>query len=104
MSIQTGMKMYNSQLSPFAARCRLAIYAKDLDVEFLDMPDPALEAAFSRLAPMHTVHLLVDGETVLPASATISEVSEDRVLRAELPPADPVTRHRLRRPSAPAAL
>ncbi|MEP0709229.1 MAG: glutathione S-transferase family protein [Parvibaculum sp.] len=96
MSIQTGMKMYNSQLSPFAARCRLAIYAKDLDVELLDMPDPALEAEFSRLAPMHKVPLLVDGETVVPESETICEYLEDRGLGTSLRPDDPVTTARMR--------
>jgi glutathione S-transferase len=96
MSIQTGMKMYNSQLSPFAARCRLAIYAKDLDVELLDMPDPALEAEFSRLAPMHKVPLLIDGETVVPESEVICEYLEDKGLGISLRPDDPVATARMR--------
>lgn len=88
MSIATGMKMYNSQLSPFAARCRIAIYAKDLDVELIEMPDPAMEEEFSRLAPMHKVPLLVDGDVVVPESATICEYLEDRGLGLSLRPAD----------------
>ncbi len=89
MSIATGMKMYNSQLSPYAARCRIAIYAKDLDVELVEMPDPAAEEEFSRLAPMHKVPLLVDGDVVVPESGTICEYLEDRGLGLSLRPADP---------------
>ena len=96
MSIPTGMKMYNAQLSPYAARCRLAIYAKELEVEFLDMPDPALEEEFNRLTPMHKVPLLVDGETVVPESETICEYFEDRGLGVSLRPGDPVKVARMR--------
>lgn len=96
MSIPTGMKMYNSQLSPYAARCRLAIYAKDLEIEFLDMPDPALEEEFSRLAPMHKVPLLIDGDTVVPESETICEYLEDRGLGVSLRPEEPAMAARMR--------
>ena len=33
------MQLYNSQLSPFSSRIRIQIYAKGLDVEFLEPPD-----------------------------------------------------------------
>lgn len=89
MSIPTGMKMYNSQLSPYAARCRLAIYAKDLDIEFLDMPNAELEPEFSRIAPMHKIPLLVDGATLVPESEVICEYLEDRGLGVSLRPGDP---------------
>jgi glutathione S-transferase len=73
MGIATGMKMYNSQLSPYAMRCRMTIYAKDLDVEFLEMPDPDLEQEFHRIAPMHKVPVLIDGDVIVPESETICE-------------------------------
>lgn len=96
MSISTGMKMYNAQLSPFAARCRLAIYAKELDVEFLDMPNPELEEEFSRIAPMHKVPLLVDGATIVPESETICEYLEDRGLGTSLRSGDAAAVARMR--------
>ncbi|MAU62017.1 MAG: hypothetical protein CMI62_14965 [Parvibaculum sp.] len=96
MGITTGMKMYNAQLSPYAARCRMAIYAKELDVEFLDMPNPDLEEEFNRLAPMHKVPLLVDGGIVVPESETICEYLEDRGLGVPLRPKDPAAAARMR--------
>lgn len=96
MGIPTGMKMYDSQLSPFAARCRLAIYAKDLEVELLRMPDPALEVEFNRLAPMRKVPVLVDGETIVPESSVICEYLEDRGLGLSLRPNDPARLAKMR--------
>lgn len=96
MGLQTGMKMYNSQLSPFAARCRIAIYAKDLDVELIDLPDPAHEEAFGRIAPMRKIPVLVDGETVIPESETICEYLEDRGLGPSLRPDDPAVCAKMR--------
>lgn len=96
MGITTGMKMYNAQLSPYAARCRMAIYAKDLDVEFLDMPAPELEEEFSRLAPMHKVPLLVDGDVTVPESETICEYLEDKGLGVSLRPKDAASAARMR--------
>ncbi|MFN4353270.1 glutathione S-transferase family protein [Parvibaculum sp.] len=96
MSIQTGMKMYNSQLSPFAARCRMVIYAKDLDVWLIDLPDPAHEAEFTSLAPMGKIPLLVDGGTVVPESDTICEYLEDKGLGVSLRPDAPADRAKMR--------
>jgi len=96
MGIKTGMKMYSSQLSPFASRCRMAVYAKDLEVEFLDMPDPDLEEEFSRLAPMHKVPLLVDGDVIVPESETICEYLEDKGLGVSLRPKDAASIARMR--------
>ncbi|MBC7104002.1 MAG: glutathione S-transferase N-terminal domain-containing protein [Parvibaculum sp.] len=88
MGIATGMKMYNAQLSPYATRCRMAIYAKDLDVEFLDMPDPDLEQEFHRVAPMGKVPVLIDGDVIVPESETICEYLEDKGLGWLLRPTD----------------
>lgn len=95
MGLPTGMKMYNSQLSPFAARCRVAIYAKDLDVELVDLADPSDET-FVRIAPMHKIPVLVDGETVVPESETICEYLDDKGLGVSLRPDDPALRARMR--------
>ena len=96
MGIATGMKMYNAQLSPFATRCRMAIYAKELDVEFLDMPDPDLEEAFHRIAPMRKVPVLIDGDVVVPESEAICEYLEYKGLGRPLRPADAASIARMR--------
>lgn len=96
MGIQTGMKIYSSQLSPFAARCRIAIYAKDLDVELIDLPDPAHEAEFTRLAPMQKIPVLVDGATAVPESETICEYLEDKGIGIPLRPDTPADRAKMR--------
>ncbi|MBX3446289.1 MAG: glutathione S-transferase family protein [Parvibaculaceae bacterium] len=96
MGIPTGMKMYNSQLSPFAARCRIAIYAKDLDVELIDLADPAHDEAFGRIAPMRKIPVLVDGGTVVPESETICEYLDDKGLGVSLRPDDPAAIARMR--------
>lgn len=96
MGIATGMKMYSSQLSPYATRCRMAIYAKDLDVEFLEMPDPDLEQEFHRVAPMGKVPVLVDGDVIVPESETICEYLEDKGLGRSLRPVDAASIARMR--------
>lgn len=96
MGIQTGMKMYNSQLSPFAARCRIAIYAKDLDVDLIELPDPAHAAEFASMAPMGKIPLLVDGAAVVPESDTICEYFEDKGLGVALRPDTPEDKAKMR--------
>lgn len=92
-----GMKLYNSQLSPYSARVRLAIYAKGLDVEIVDgFSTPKLEAELERLNPMQKVPLLVDGDTVIPESEVICEYFEDMHMGVSLRPDEPDARARMR--------
>ncbi len=92
-----GMKLYNSQLSPYSARVRLAIYAKGLDVEIVDgFSTPELEAELERLSPMQKVPLLVDDDTVIPESDVICEYFEDMKLGVSLRPDEPRMRARMR--------
>lgn len=80
------MKLYNAQLSPFAARCRLAIYAKDIDVEMIDVGPGDVPLELDTLTPMHKVPLLVHGDVVVPESETICEYLEDLGLGTPLRP------------------
>ncbi|MDO8838807.1 MAG: glutathione S-transferase family protein [Parvibaculum sp.] len=80
------MKLYNAQLSPFAARCRLSIYAKGVDVEMIDVGPGAVPPELDTLTPMHKVPLLVHGDVVVPESETICEYLEDLNLGASLRP------------------
>ncbi len=91
------MRLFNSQLSPYSARVRLAIYAKGLDVEIVDgFGTPELERELEGLNPMHKVPTLVcDGEA-LPESEIICEYLDDAGLGLPLRPDDPKERARMR--------
>lgn len=68
--------MYDSQLSPFSARCRMVIYAKGLDVAIKEMPGAITAEEFVRLTPMHKVPTLTVGEAVIPESQVICDYLE----------------------------
>ncbi|MEA1650024.1 glutathione S-transferase family protein [Nitrospirillum sp. BR 11164] len=92
------MKLYSLALSPFAARVRAAIYAKDLAVDILTPPeDWRTSPAFRALNPMVRVPVLVldDGRSI-PESAVIVEYLEDAFPAVPLRPADPVDHARVR--------
>ena len=92
-----SMKLYNSQLSPYSARVRLAIYAKGLDVKIVDgFSTPELEAELGKLSPMQKVPVLVHDDVVVPESEVICEYLEDLGLGTPLRPEDPAARARMR--------
>jgi glutathione S-transferase len=87
------MHLYNFDLSPFAARCRLAIYRKALPIEIVPPPEGGPRSdEYRALNPMGKVPALVlDDGAVIPESEVILEYLEDRfpdpALRPELPEA-----------------
>ncbi|WP_044561631.1 glutathione S-transferase family protein [Azospirillum sp. B4] len=92
------MKLYSLALSPFAARARAAIYAKDLAIDILAPPeDWRTSPAFRALNPMVRVPVLVldDGRSI-PESGVIVEYLEDAFPATPLRPADPVDLARVR--------
>ena len=90
------MTLYNARLSPFAARCRIAIYAKGLDVEMLDIPVGALPAELVSLNPMNKLPTLVHDGFAVPESEVICEYLEDLELGPSLRPETPEARARVR--------
>lgn len=73
------MKLYSAGLSPFAARARLAVYAKGLDIDIVSPPASGTKSPeYLALNPMGKVPALVlnDG-SVIPESDTIVEYLED---------------------------
>ncbi|NIJ41788.1 glutathione S-transferase [Parvibaculum indicum] len=90
------MQMYNAQLSPYSARCRIAIQAKGLDVELLPISDDAVKARLAALTPMHKVPTLIDGDHVIPESDVICEYFEEKGEGPALLPADPAARAQVR--------
>lgn len=83
------MKLYSLDLSPFAARVRVAIYAKSLPVEIVPPPEGGTKSdAYLAINPMGRVPVLVaaDGFT-LPESDTIVEYLADLYPESGLRPA-----------------
>jgi glutathione S-transferase len=90
------MKLYNSNLSPFASRCRIQIYDKGLDVQVVDPPGGTGSDAYKAINPTGKVPALeVDG-TVIPESEAICEFLEDRFPEKPLRPANDLDRARMR--------
>jgi glutathione S-transferase len=81
------MKLYSNNLSPFAARPRIAIYAKGLDVQILESPGGDAYRAITPLGRVPT--LVLDDGTVLPESDVIVEYLEDAFATPSLRPATP---------------
>lgn len=72
------MKLYSMNLSPFAARARMAIYAKGLDVEITPPPADTKSPEYLAINPFGKIPCLDTGEHKIPESETILEYIEDR--------------------------
>ena len=90
------MQMYNSQLSPYSARCRIAIYAKGLDVELLSISDEANRVRLAEITPMHKVPTLIDNGHIIPESEVICEYLEEKGEGPALMPQDLLARVQIR--------
>ncbi|WP_119303815.1 glutathione S-transferase family protein [Dongia deserti] len=73
------MKLYSLPLSPYSARVRAAIYAKQLDIEIVMPPEGWRQSEeFRQLNPARRVPVLIlDDGTALPESGVIVEYLED---------------------------
>lgn len=85
------MKLYSSDLSPFASRPRVAIYAKNLPVEILPPAGGDTKSAdYLAINPMGRLPALVlDDGTVIPESDTIVEYLADAFPQSGLRPKTP---------------
>ncbi len=87
------MKLYGSDLSPFAARCRMQFLAKGLDIPMEPAPDGLKSDTFTRINPLQRIPALVlDSGRALPESIVICEYIEDLYPEPPLRPADPEQR------------
>lgn len=84
------MKLYSAPLSPFAARVRLAIYRKGLDVEIVPPAGGGPKSeAFLALNPMGQIPVLELGSgAAIAESAVILEFLEDAFPTPSLRPAN----------------
>lgn len=91
------MKLYSVDLSPFAARVRLAIYAKNLPVEIVPPPGDLKSAEFKSINPIGKVPALaLDDGVTLPESETIADYLADLFPDSGLKPSDPLAGARVR--------
>jgi len=91
------VKLYDLDHSPFAARVRMAIYAKKLPIALVTPPGGARSAAYRAINPLGLVPALVlDDGAVLVESEIIVEYLEDRFPVPALRPVSPEERARAR--------
>jgi glutathione S-transferase len=90
------MKLFSLPASPFAARCRMMIYAKNLPVEIVAPPGGPRSDAFEAISPMRKVPALDTGEGVIPESDTIVEFLEDHFPEPPMRPATSLQRSKAR--------
>lgn len=84
------MKLYSAELSPFASRPRVAIYAKNLPIEIMPHPGDLKSPEYLAINPIGKLPALVlDDGTVIPESDTIVEYLADAFPDARLRPAKP---------------
>lgn len=92
------MKLYSADLSPFAARVRLAIYRKGLDIAIVPPPEAGLNSPeFLARNPIGQIPALeLDSGITLAESSVILEYLEDAFPTPALRPADPEQAARMR--------
>jgi len=91
------MKLYQANLSPFASRCRIQMYAKGIDdIEVCDPPGGISSDEYKTLNPTGKIPALeIDGR-VLGESEVICEYLEDVYPEPSLRPEDPWERAQMR--------
>ena len=89
-------KLYSVSFSPFAARCRIAIYAKGLDIKIVLPHSDVGSEGLKRLNPTAKVPFLQAADHLLTESEVICEYLEDLNPQTPLRPADPYNCARMR--------
>jgi glutathione S-transferase len=85
--LETQMKLYQSNLSPYASRCRIQMYAKGIDdIELCEPPGGISSDEFKKVNPSGKIPALeVDG-LVLGEAQIICEYLEDKYPEPSLRP------------------
>jgi glutathione S-transferase len=91
------MKLYSANLSPFASRARMAVYAKGLPVEISGPPEGGTRGeAYLAINPMGKMPCLVIEGAGVPESEVILEYLEDKFPTPSLRPESAEDRARAR--------
>jgi glutathione S-transferase len=92
----TALKLYQSDLSPYAVRVRILAHAKGVKLECLPPPGGLKSADYLAINPLGKVPCLVTDDAVIPESEVICEFLEDSFPSPTLRPVDPEARARTR--------
>src|SRR5208282_4410753 len=91
------MKLYNVNLSNYAAKCRIAIYEKGCPVEIVPIPGDGLKSPeYSKIYPMGKTPALETDGMIIGESEVINEYLEDKFPTPPLLPKGPEGRARVR--------
>ena len=91
------MKLYNSNLAPYATRVRMQLYIKDIKAELVAVPSGGSHTPdYVKMNPLEKIPTLDDGGFFLPESSAIMEYLEDTHPTPSLRPADPKERAKMR--------
>ena len=91
------MKLYNSNLSPYATRVRMQFYLKGIKAELVAVPAGGSHTPdYIKINPLEKIPTLDDGGFYLPESSAIMEYLEDTHATPSLRPADPKERAKMR--------
>jgi glutathione S-transferase len=91
------MKLYSTDHSPFAARVRMAAYAKGIALECVEPPEGPGSDAYKRISPLGMVPALeLPDASTLPESEVIVDYLEDIHPKPSLRPSGAAERARAR--------
>jgi glutathione S-transferase len=91
------MKLYNSNLSPYASRVRMQLYVKGIKAELVAVPSGGSHTPdYIKMNPLEKIPTLDDDGFYLPESSAIMEYLEDTHPAPSLRPADPKERAKMR--------
>lgn len=90
------MILYPLNSSPYSAAVRIAVYAKNLDIEIVDPPGELGSTRFHSINALGTIPWLVHGDLVLSESVAILEYLEEMFPEPALLPGEPYARATVR--------
>lgn len=90
------MKLYSSDISPYASRCRIQIRHKNLPVEIVPPPGGLRSAELKAINPTGRIPVLDLGERTLGESWAIMEYLEQKFPATPMLPADALELARIR--------
>ena len=90
------MKLYQSFLSNYATKNRIAIYEKGLQVEFVDPPGGLHSAEYQKINPLDKIPCLEVAGQIIPESEIINEYFEEKFPEKPLLPKSPEARAKVR--------
>jgi glutathione S-transferase len=90
------MKLYQSNLSNYATKNRIAIYDKGLTVDFVDPPGGLHSPEYQKINPLDKIPCLDANGVIIPESEIINEYLEEKFPEKPLMPKSPEARAKVR--------